>query len=371
MKIIRLIIAALMLLLVAACGKAGTEQPAAEKFEIKKGLNASHWLSQSKKRGAEREEYMNEKDFKTIADLGFDHVRLPIDEEHMWDEEGNKQEDAFQLMHNAIEWCFKYDLRVIVDLHVLRSHHFNRPDSRELWESKAAQEDFIKFWHQLSAELNKYPNSKLAYEPLNEAVAEDPEDWNKLIGWVIAEIRKLEPERTIIMGSNKWQTVGNFQFLKVPENDPNIILSFHYYEPFILTHYQASWTPLHKLDVPVNYPGQLIKEEDYKKMDQELAEKVKTYNQKFDIDIIEKEILQAVEIAKKYGLQLYCGEYGCFPSTDLELRIKWYKDMHTVFDKHNIAWTHWNYKNDFPVVDEELKPISEIVDIMIPKAKQN
>ncbi|MBI9071351.1 MAG: cellulase family glycosylhydrolase [Melioribacteraceae bacterium] len=354
-------------LLISCTQKTEKEVKVSEGFVIEKGLNASHWISQSEKRGEERENYMTEKDFKIIADLGFDHVRLPIDEEQMWNEAGEKEADAFQLMHNAIEWSFKHNLRVIVDLHVLRSHHFNNPDNRQLWEDKTAQEGFIKFWKELSAELKKYPNNKLAYEPLNEAVSDNPEDWNNLINWVISEIRKLEPERTIIMGSNNWQTVGSFKDLRVPENDKNIILSFHYYEPFLLTHYQAGWTPLKDLNVPVNYPGTLIKKDDYKKMDKDLAEKVKTYNQVFDKEAIEKEILQAVVVAKKFDLKLFCGEFGCFPSSDISIRHLWYKDIIAVFEKHNIAWSHWNYKNDFPVVDKEMKPISEIIDVMIPK----
>ncbi|RQW03786.1 glycoside hydrolase family 5 protein, partial [candidate division KSB1 bacterium] len=182
-------------------------------FAIHRGLNASHWLSQTDIRGAEREQYMQARDFEKIAEMGFDHVRLPIDEEQMWDEEGNRQDEAFRLLHNAIDWSFANNLRVIVDLHVLRSHHFNRPDNRQLWEDPSAQQGFIRFWQQLSAELSRYPNDKLAYEPLNEAVSDNPDDWNKLINWVIAEIRKLEPERTIIMGSNNWQTVGTFKDL--------------------------------------------------------------------------------------------------------------------------------------------------------------
>jgi endoglucanase len=107
-------------------------------FAIRRGLNTSHWLSQSDKRDQERKEYMQARDFAKIAEMGFDHVRLPIDEEQMWDEQGNKHLEAFQLMHNGIKWALDNDVRVIVDLHVLRSHHFNRADSRKLWKDKSA-----------------------------------------------------------------------------------------------------------------------------------------------------------------------------------------------------------------------------------------
>ncbi len=42
----------------------------------------------------------------------------------------------------------------------------------------------------------------------------------------------------------------------------------------------------------------------------------------------------------------------------------------TVFDKYNIAWCHWNYKNDFPVVDENLNSIPQIIDILIPEKSE-
>jgi endoglucanase len=337
------------------------------KFSIKRGLNVSHWLSQSEMRGSDREDYITEKDFKLIADLGFDHVRLPIDEEQMWNGNGEKEQEAFNLMHRAIKWSFDNNLRVIIDLHVLRSHHFNRPDSIKLWEDKSAQEGFIKFWKVLSTELKKYPNNMLAYEPLNEAVSDNPDDWNNLINWVIAEIRKLETERTIIMGSNNWQQVGTFKELKVPANDDNIILSFHYYEPFLLTHYQAGWTDFKDINVEINYPGQIVDTALYKSLDTLQLNIIKDRNGFNDINTIKNDIYQAVKIAEKYGLKLYCGEFGAYPTTDLNLRISWYRDMISIFDEYEIAWAHWNYKNDFPVVSENLEPIYRILNVLIPQ----
>jgi endoglucanase len=50
-------------------------------FEIRRGTNISHWLSQSRARGAERRAWFTEDDVQRIAGWGFDHIRLPIDEE--------------------------------------------------------------------------------------------------------------------------------------------------------------------------------------------------------------------------------------------------------------------------------------------------
>ncbi|MDA3892904.1 MAG: cellulase family glycosylhydrolase [Salinivirgaceae bacterium] len=342
-----------------------------ESFVIKRGLNASHWISQSEKRGDERSAYMKAEDFKKIADMGFDHVRLPVDEMHLWDENGVRNDTVFKLLHFGISECLKNNLRCIVDLHVLRSHHFNAANgdgegANRLWEDDQAQQDFIKFWKELSAELKDYPNSMVAYEPMNEAVADDHEDWNKLINWVISEIRKLEPERTIIMGSNKWQGAWTFPYLKVPEGDKNIILSFHTYTPIPFTHYRASWNPVRSYDGSINYPGIIVDTNDLVGHKEEAINEIMMYYGAYNADVFEKEILPAVKVADSLGLQLFCGEFGCFPTTPMEMRQQWYTDMISVFEKHNIAWAHWNYKNDFPVVDAEtLEPIDEILSVII------
>lgn len=66
-------------------------------FEIKRGINLSHWLSQRIENGLSIQKGMNETDFNRIARAGFDHVRLPIDEEVLWHENGEKDKEAFFL----------------------------------------------------------------------------------------------------------------------------------------------------------------------------------------------------------------------------------------------------------------------------------
>jgi endoglucanase len=288
-------------------------------------------------RGEEREVYMQAADFEKIAEMGFDHVRIPVDEMHLWDEDGNREEDAFQLLHNGIKWSLENDLRVIVDLHVLRSHHFNTGNQR-LWTDPVAQKQFWGFWEQLSDELKQYPNDKLAYELMNEAVAEDPEDWNKLIANGIKTVREKEPARKIVVGSNKWQQVYTFSDLKIPENDTNLILSFHFYEPFIFTHYKAYWTgALSKYEGEVKYPGYTVDTTVYSDYSGELLGSLKVQNGNFNKEAFEEKFMLAKKIADEYGLPLYCGEFGCFPSTPMDMRVQLYQDYMEAFDKLDIA----------------------------------
>jgi len=65
-------------LLMLSCGQ--EKVPKKNSFEIKNGLNVGHWLSLSQHRGERRKAYFTRTDVEYIAGLGYDHIRLPIDE---------------------------------------------------------------------------------------------------------------------------------------------------------------------------------------------------------------------------------------------------------------------------------------------------
>jgi len=330
-------------------------------FDIKDGVNISHWLSQSDQRGERRKAYFTRSDVEYIASLGYDHIRIPIDEEQMFDENGQKEPEAFALLHDALGWCEEFGLRAVIDLHILRSHYFNA-DEKPLFTDVKAQEQFYDCWRKISDELNKYSVDKVAYEPMNEPVADEPEIWNVIINRCIEVIRNLEPKRTIIMGSNRWQNFATVKDLRIPENDPNIMISFHYYEPFLLTHYKASWTNVKDITVPVHYPGQLIADVDLDSAKNHASAGKMIYN----MDVIENDFLQVVEVAQKYGLKVYCGEYGCINVAPQEDKIRWYQDLYTLFERHGMARANWDYKGSFAIVRRG-EPQTEMINAILGK----
>jgi len=345
MKKAACLLALLLAVLVTSSPKSWSATPRKNSFDIKNGVNISHWLSQSEQRGERRKAYFTRADVEFIASLGYDHIRLPIDEEQMFTENGEKEPEAFTLLHDALGWCEEFNLRVLVDLHILRTHHFNAAE-KPLFTDPKAQEQFYECWRKLSGELSKYSVDKVAYETMNEPVADDPEIWNVIVNRCVEVIRELEPERTIAVGSNRWQSYTTVKDLRVPENDPNILISFHYYEPFLLTHYKASWTHVRDLDVPVHYPGQLIADADLAAAGNH-ARAGRSVN---SIDTIEEHFKQVIEVAQKYNLKIYCGEYGCINAAPQEDKVRWYKDLYTLFEKHDIARANWDYKGGFGII---------------------
>jgi endoglucanase len=337
-----------------------------DKFVFKRGTNISHWLSQSKVRGLDRINYFTAKDVKYLADLGFDHIRIPVDEEQLWKENGQQDEEGFSLLEQALNWCKQYKLDAVVDLHILRSHHFNEKE-KPLWTKPEAQERFFQCWRELSKTLKKYPVEDVAYELMNEPVADNPEDWNKLVEKAVVIIRQTEPTRKIVIGSNRWQSPDTFDKLRVPTNDKNIILSFHMYEPFLLTHHTASWTRIRDYKGPVNYPGVIVKEEDIKDLPDSLRKEIVRNKNYYTIETIRQHFTKPIALAKKLNLPLYCGEWGCLTTVPDAARFQWFRDVKAVLEENKIGWATWEYKSDFGIINKKKQEEKELIQILVGK----
>lgn len=312
-------------------------------FQIKRGINISHWLSQNPDKTENRRHYFTMEDVSLIAKLGFDHVRIPIEEEHLWDENGVRINSSFDMLHEGIGWCLDNNLKVIIDLHQIRSHQFNDKDNL-LWKSNVAQDRFVQLWLSLSSEFSKYQVQDMAYELLNEAVADSSAQWNRLFTTTIDSLRKREPERKIIIGSNRWQTPSTFDELVVPKNDSNIILSFHFYEPHAFSHYRAPWMDAGKYTGEVHYPGQTVNENDLDGYPANIVADINRSNGFYTKDSLRQLMNESILFAKEHRLQLYCGEFGTMPTVRRSDRLKWYSDVCSLLETNDIAWTCWDFK---------------------------
>jgi endoglucanase len=339
-------------LLATAPATAQTPPTPKSSFEVHRGTNVSEWLSQSARRGKERQAWFTRADVERIKSLGFDHVRLPVDEEQLWDSAGKPDAKAFGLLDSALDWVTAAGLRAIVDLHTLRAHHFDAK-ARPLWTEPAAQERFLQCWRDLSTHLGTRPVEGVAYELMNEPVADDPEQWNRLIARAVRVLREAEPRRVIVIGSNRWQSTDTFDALRVPTGDPNLLLSFHFYEPFALTHHKASWSSIKSYAGPVRYPGIVVEEKDTAGLDRSTVEALRGSMRRWDRDELERRLAKPLAQARETGLPLYCGEWGALPSVPPEDRLRWYHDLRSVLETHGIAWANWDWKGGFGIVSRD------------------
>lgn len=342
------------LLLALPLVAAATDVPANPAgFKIRRGTNLSHWLSQDFG-WQPRATWITANDLQFLARLGFDHVRLPVDEKELWREDGTQNEEAFAALKNCISWARASGLRVIVDLHTVRTHHFNAANEgghNTLFTDPKAREAFIDLWRQLSAHLRDQPVDAVAYEIMNEPVADEPEQWNELVAAAHAALRRTEPSRVLVIGSNRWQIPSTLPQLKVPAGDRNIILSTHTYSPILFTHYTASWTPVKVYRGPVHYPGPVVSPEDFawlmKQPQSNMGDLIANAKDHWDRARLAREFEPAIRRARELGLQLYCGEFGCLPTVPRADRLAYYRDIVAVMEENGMAWANWEYKGDF------------------------
>jgi endoglucanase len=348
-------------------------------FVISRGINLSHWLSQDFG-WAPRDEFLTPEDIAQLARLGFDHVRLPVDEKELWHPDGRPNEPEFDRLLAGIGWSRDAGLRVIVDLHTLASHHFNATNDgtvNTLWTDGAAQLHFLDLWRELSGRLGHLPVGEVAYEFLNEPVADDPEDWNRLVRQAYAVVRELEPDRVLVLGPNRWQQPDSMPFLAVPSGDPNLILSVHNYAPLLFTHYRAYWISFRDFKGAVRYPGPVVDADEMAALRRGASAQVRRETadgaDDWGPDRLRQLFAPAIDRAGECGLQLYCGEFGCLPTVARAERLAYYRDITAVMREAGMAWAAWEWKGDFGIFtwrgESELNtPLdAELVDILVAK----
>lgn len=345
-------------------------------FVIHRGVNLSHWLSQDFG-WAPRADFLRREDLGELARLGFDHVRLPVDEKELWHRDGQPNQAEFDRLLQGIGWSRDAGLRVVVDLHTVESHHFNAANEggvNTLWTDDGAQRRFLGLWRDLSACLGHLSVKDVAYEFLNEPVADSAEDWNRLAGRAHAVIRELEPNRVLVLGPNRWQQPDNMPALNVPPNDPNIILSVHTYAPLLFTHYRADWMSFSDFAGSVRYPGPVADPDVLAGLrtnaSDERVRETADAGEDWGPERLRLLFAPAVDRARECGLQLYCGEFGCLPTVRRADRLAYYRDITSVMRDAGMAWAAWEWTGDFGIFtwrgpDDLRTPLdTELVEIL-------
>ena len=180
-------------------------------------------------------EYITEWDVRNIAKMKMDHVRLGFDqivvEEH--NNPGTYREETISHMINFVNWCEKYDLNVVLNMHKALGNYCDIKEEVSLMEDPELQSRFINVWVELERRFADYPD--VVFELLNEVLSVDPELWNDLADRTIKAIRAINPARRIVIGSTEWNSCRNLKYLRIYD-DPNIIYTFHFYAPHEFTH---------------------------------------------------------------------------------------------------------------------------------------
>ena len=309
---------------------------------FQKGVNLGGWISQFAKYDTKHfDSFITEEDIAFIAGLGFDHVRVPVDYNVLEDEEGNYKERGFLYLQKCRDWCEKYGLNMLIDLHECFGYSFDPlkkdMDRKRFFYDENLQERFLKLWREIAVRFRSWPD-QVAFEPLNEVVLGEVADaWNALAGRYIRMMREIVPDSWLVIGGVHYNSVLSVPLLDFP-TDEKTVYNFHCYEPMIFTHQGAYWVE--------GMPGGGAVYQDG----------IREIGPGFFEDIF----APALKKAEKDNIPLYCGEYGVIDLADGESKIRWLEDIHSVFRKYGIGHALWNYKEkDFGMRDEKFSCIRD------------
>ncbi len=329
------------------------------------GVNLGGWFSQCDYSEDRYNNFIKENDIKTISEWGLDHVRLPVDYNLFQTADEKWIEAGFDRITTALEWCRKYNLNMILDLHKTAGFSFDKGENETgFFDSPAYQERFYKIWEELARRYTHFfdgTKNEICFELLNEVTDQAfCKTWNAIARTCIERIRAIAPTTKILVGSYWNNSLAAVKDLD-PPYDENIVYNFHCYDPLVFTHQGAGWLDL--MDTKFRMPLKSTYE-DYTKNTEKYCGMVgnffNMYDQKAKLDLayFENNFAQAIAVAEERGAYLYCGEYGVIENASVEDTVEWYRLISEVYNKHGVGRAAWSYKEmNFGLSDARLDSV--------------
>jgi len=266
---------------------------------------------------------LKEEFFVKIKEKGFNSVRVPI----KWSSHASQTAPYTidEIFFKRIDWVIDQSLLngLVV---IINIHHYD-----EMMSDPAGNKDrFLHIWDQISKRYIK-TSGKLFFEILNEPNNQlNSSLWNQYLKDAITVIRKSNPYRTLIVGTANWNSIGNLSTISLPEDDRNIIVTYHYYSPFNFTHQGAEW-----VDGSNEWLG------------------TKWFGTPQEQAAIMNDFDQALAWSINNNRPLHMGEFGAFSKADIDSRVRWTTFVTRAAEKKGFSWSYWEFCSGFGVYNQQ------------------
>lgn len=283
---------------------------------------------------------LEESFFEEIKKAGFDSVRIPI----RWSNHAEKESpyaidrEFFDRVDWAIDQATSRDLVTVVNFHHIE----------EIYEDPSGERPrFLALWKQVAERYKDSPDTVI-FEILNEPHGNlDAEPWNDLLVEALGVIRESNPDRTVIIGPANWNNFRALDTLKLPEDDRNLIATFHYYDPFRFTHQGAEW-----VSDSGPWLGTTWDATDEEKKD------------------VTDALDSVVEWAKANDRPIFLGEFGAYSKADSESRSRWTRFITEEAERRGFSWAYWEFGSGFGAFDRQAGSWrAELKDALVPSGE--
>lgn len=248
----------------------------------------------------------------SIANLGFDHVRMPI----RWEQSFRSMQDApytinpafLDSVKSVVDSALEHEMYIIINLH----HH------TQLMADPDAQKDrFIAHWKQIADFFKDYPDS-LLFEILNEPTTNNnaqmtPAKWNEFLLLGLEAIRETNPTRIVMIAPAETGGVGGLQYLVLPEDDKNLIVTIHCYTPYSFAGQEAG--------AGVEWQGT----ESERNVLRTSFNTIRQFSQ------------------NNNNIPIHMGEFGANFNADMASRSRWTTFVARGLEQENFSWAYWEF----------------------------
>ena len=304
--------------------------PDATLAALRRGVNITGWFRYPASRDpAALARWMSDAAMADLHKAGFGFVRLAIDPAVVEAPavRGVAVDAVCRLQHQGFV--------VVIDAHPVDWH----------LETVAADRDRLRaFWRVMAPALRLCDPVRLVPEVLNEPVFPgDAQGWGALQRVILADIRAVLPRSTILLTGHDWGSIAGLTAL-TPEPDPNVIYSFHFYDPPELTALGAYQPSLDRsamagLPFPVADPRAC-----------DAATDAATQNlmryycaSHWDQAALVRRIAVASVWAQQHRVAILAGEFGASAELNLAARMAWLSGVRGALEAAGIGWALWGY----------------------------
>ena len=284
----------------------------------------------------------DEADFACLKSMGIDVIRLPVHFDLLMEpvDTGTINELVLERLDQVCDWAEKYQIYLVID-----NHSFNTPEYNNNPPSLEKFQDHLEaVWSQVAPRYNSR-SEYIIYEILNEPVLRENTDskWYKVQQSIIDTIRKYDPTRDIVVTAGV-SYVDTLVKMK-PYKDPNLIYTFHYYEPHIFTHQGATWCGPEYTDLeglPFPYDRKRLPKLKGNAKNSFIQDYIQNrYSTEGTVKYINSSIKKAAAWAKKNKVRVWCGEIGAKTWINTEDRLAWINATVAALKENNIPYCIW------------------------------
>jgi hypothetical protein len=269
-------------------------------------------------------------DFMAIKRAGFNSVRLAVKSDYFQETKAPYKfsEKGFLWLDKTIALAKKQNIRIILDMHMptggIQQDYQINAENRIFWDDPWMKGRFVDVWREIA---KRYRNETIiwAYDLMNEPATTDFASYQRLIQNTVSSIRSNDTNHPIMLQRGMYIKEDGSWDMKFPfVNDPNVILTLHFYQPTDFTLQGAPWIKTNS--VLVSYP---------------IASSTKNGIKAWNKDMLASEL--PALLGSNTSTPVVLTEFGTLFPRQLSGQPVWVRDVAEAAQSLGYGWHYWHY----------------------------